>query len=66
MNESARDVRELRPDCPAPLAALVMHCLAKNPADRPPTADDAWLTSIQDDIDLDADTLVRAVDDLLG
>jgi len=40
MNESPRDVRELRPDCPAPLAALVMQCLAKNPAERPPTADD--------------------------
>lgn len=35
-------------------------------ADRPPTAPDDWLTNIQDDIDLDADTLVRAVDDLLG
>ncbi len=35
-------------------------------ADRPPTADDAWRTSIQDDIDLDADTLIRAVDDLLA
>src|SRR5688572_12464984 len=40
MNERPRDVRELRPDCPAPLAALVMQCLAKNPDERPATADD--------------------------
>src|SRR4051812_41076092 len=40
MNETPRDVRELRPDCPAPLAVLVMQCLAKNPDHRPPTADD--------------------------
>jgi capsular polysaccharide biosynthesis protein len=35
-------------------------------ADRPAIAPDDWLTSIQDDIDLDAETLIRAVDDLLG
>jgi tetratricopeptide (TPR) repeat protein/tRNA A-37 threonylcarbamoyl transferase component Bud32 len=40
MNETPRDVRELRPDCPAPLAGLVMQCLAKSPAHRPPDADD--------------------------
>jgi eukaryotic-like serine/threonine-protein kinase len=40
MNETPRDVRELRPDCPAPLASLVMQCLAKNPAERPADADD--------------------------
>ena len=40
MNETPRDVRELRPDCPVALAALVMQCLAKNPAERPVDADD--------------------------
>jgi tetratricopeptide (TPR) repeat protein len=40
MNEMPRDVRELRPDVPAPLASLVMQCLAKNPAGRPANADD--------------------------
>ena len=40
MNETPRDVRELRPDCPSPLAGLVMQCLAKNPAGRPANADD--------------------------
>jgi tetratricopeptide (TPR) repeat protein/tRNA A-37 threonylcarbamoyl transferase component Bud32 len=40
MNDTPRDVRELRPDCPAPLAALVMQCVAKNPANRPQNADE--------------------------
>jgi tetratricopeptide (TPR) repeat protein/tRNA A-37 threonylcarbamoyl transferase component Bud32 len=40
MNETPRDVRELRPDCPAPLAGLVMQCLAKNPVQRPSDAED--------------------------
>jgi serine/threonine-protein kinase len=29
-----------RVDCPAPLASLVMRCLAKNPAHRPPSMDE--------------------------
>jgi predicted Ser/Thr protein kinase len=33
-------VRELNPDVPEPLAALVHQLLAKDPADRPPTADE--------------------------
>ncbi|PYP76684.1 MAG: hypothetical protein DMD35_17900 [Gemmatimonadetes bacterium] len=40
MNDTPRDVRELRPDCPAPLATLLAQCLAKNPAERPATADE--------------------------
>ena len=37
--EAPRPVGELRPDCPAPLAALVMQCLEKHPDARPPNAD---------------------------
>ncbi|HEU4721071.1 MAG TPA: serine/threonine-protein kinase [Gemmatimonadaceae bacterium] len=40
MNELPRDLRELRPDVPAPLATLVMQCLAKNPSGRPANADE--------------------------
>jgi serine/threonine protein kinase/HEAT repeat protein len=36
----APDVRELRPDVPPELAALIVRMLAKNPEDRPHTADD--------------------------
>ncbi len=38
MAEAPRAIGELRPDCPAPLASLVMQCLAKSPAERPPSA----------------------------
>ncbi|MEO9591220.1 MAG: serine/threonine protein kinase, partial [Rhodopirellula bahusiensis] len=34
------DVRKLRPDCPAPLASLLVRMMAKKPADRPPSAVD--------------------------
>lgn len=40
LGEKPRDVRELRPDTPEPLAALVMQCLEKEPAARPPQATD--------------------------
>ena len=35
MSERPRDIRELRPDVPAPLAQVVMRCLEKSPDDRP-------------------------------
>jgi len=40
MSELPPPVQELRPDCPPALARLVMQCLAKDPAERPPSADD--------------------------
>ena len=38
--EAPRPVADLRPDCPAPLAALVMRCLEKTPDARPQQAAD--------------------------
>ena len=38
MAEKPRPVGELRPETPAPIAALVMRCLEKSPDDRPQTA----------------------------
>ena len=38
MSETPAPLGELRPDCPPPLAALVMQCLAKDPAARPASA----------------------------
>ena len=38
MGETPRAITELRGDVPAPLADLVMRCLAKDPSDRPQTA----------------------------
>jgi tetratricopeptide (TPR) repeat protein len=40
LSESAPAVSGLRPDCPAPLAALVTQLLRKDPADRPQSAND--------------------------
>lgn len=40
LTEAPRPVAEFRPDCPAPLAALVMRCLEKTPEMRPPQAAD--------------------------
>ena len=38
LSEAPRPIGELRPDTPAPLANLVMQCLAKEPDDRPQSA----------------------------
>ena len=38
MSETPKALAELRPDCPPALAALVMQCLAKEPAARPASA----------------------------
>ncbi len=40
MTETPRDLLEFRPDCPPALAAMVMRCLEKEPADRPQGAGD--------------------------
>ena len=50
VTQPPQPVNELRPDCPAGLAALVMRCLEKAPAARPQQAEevvrslDGWLT----------------------
>jgi len=38
IGEMPKPVGELRPDCPRPLASLVMRCLEKDPGKRPQTA----------------------------
>jgi serine/threonine-protein kinase len=38
--EAPKDIRDVRPGIPGPLADAIMRCLAKNPADRWQTADD--------------------------
>ncbi len=51
MTTARPDVRKLRPDAPAALAALVARCLAADPADRFPTA--VELARALDAIDLE-------------
>jgi serine/threonine-protein kinase len=41
-NETPRPLSELRPDCPPELEAAVLRMLAKDPADRWPTIDEAF------------------------
>src|SRR5690606_20194146 len=38
LSEEPPDIAEVRPDCPAPLARLVMQCMAKSAEDRPQAA----------------------------
>ena len=40
ISETPRSITEARPDTPAPLGALVMRCLEKDPAHRPQTAEE--------------------------
>ncbi|HEY4320384.1 MAG TPA: protein kinase [Gemmatimonadales bacterium] len=40
MSQAPKAIAGLRPDCPPALAALVMQCLAKDPIDRPASANE--------------------------
>jgi len=44
LTELPQGVREIRPETPLPLAALVARCLAKQPGDRPATANEVLQT----------------------
>jgi tetratricopeptide (TPR) repeat protein/tRNA A-37 threonylcarbamoyl transferase component Bud32 len=48
LSETPRDVRELRPEVPPALAALVMQCLAKDPDQRP--ADGVTIARVLDTV----------------
>lgn len=43
MSEAPKPIAELRPDAPAALCGLVMHCLAKDPNERPQSANEIVL-----------------------
>jgi serine/threonine protein kinase len=60
-HEAAPDVRSLRPEVPAALAALVGRMLAKRPEDRPRTAAEVAAALAAFDDDSSADTVALAV-----
>ncbi|HUQ19928.1 MAG TPA: serine/threonine-protein kinase [Gemmatimonadaceae bacterium] len=63
--EPPEPIERQLPSIPAPLAALVMQCLAKNPSDRPQTARE--ILDALDDLDLSAERgKARAEAEALG
>jgi TolB-like protein len=57
LSAEPRDIAEVRPDCPSPLARLVMQCLAKSVEDRPQAASE--LVRMLDSVTLERVTAVQ-------